>query len=179
VQNFRYFGRTLTGQNSIHEEIKGRLKSGNAWCHSVQNLLSSGLLSKNIKIKIHGSVILPITLHGCETWSLTCTEKHRLRVFNNRILRKIFGPKNDKATGMEKTNKEELDNVYSPPNIIQVIKSRRMIWVGQVVHMEDKGVPHRVLVGRPKGKRPLGRPRHRWENNIKMDLKEVGCGGMG
>ena len=76
---------------------------------------------------------------------------------------------------MEKTNKEELDNVYSSPNIIQVIKSRRMIWVGHVV---DRGVLHRVSVGRPKGKRPLGRPRHRWENNIKMDLTEIGWYGM-
>jgi len=127
VHHFRYFGTTLTGQNSIHEEIKGRLKSGNAWCHSVQNLLSSGLLSKNIKSEIHGSVILPVILYGYETWSITHREKHRLSVFpNNRILRKIFGPTEDKVTGMEKTIKEELDNVYSSPNIIQVIKSRRM-----------------------------------------------------
>jgi hypothetical protein len=126
VQHLRYFGTTLIGQNSIHEEIKGRLKSGNAWCHSVQNLLPSSLLSKNINIKIYISVILPVTLYGCETWSLTCWEKHRLKVFNNRMFRKIFGPKKDKVTGMEKTNKEELDDVYSSPYIIQVIRSRKM-----------------------------------------------------
>ena len=86
---------------------------------------------------------------------LTPREKHRLRVFNNRMLRKIFGPKKDKVIGMEETNKEEPDDVYFSPNIIQVIKSRRMRWVGHVVHTEDREVAHRVLVGRPKGKRPL------------------------
>ena len=105
--------------------------------------------------------------------------RNRLRVSNNRMLREIFGPKKDKITGMEKTNKQEHDDVYSSPNIIQVSKSRRMRWVEHVVHMIDRGVAHRVLVGRPKGKRPLGIPRYIWENSIKMGLKEVGCGGMG
>jgi hypothetical protein len=143
-----------------------------------QNLLPFSLLYKNINIKIYNSVILPVTLYGCETWSITCWKKHRLKVFNNRMFRKIYGPKKDKVMGMEKTNKEELDDVYSSPYIIQVIKSRRIRWEGQVVHMEDWRGAHRVLMGRPKRKRPLGRPRLRWEN-IKMDLQEVGWEGIG
>ena len=90
-EQFTYLGTTLTNQNSIQKEIKSRLKSGNACYHSVQNLLSSSLLSKNFKIKIFRTIILPVVLYGCETWSLTLREKHRLRVFENRVLRRIFG----------------------------------------------------------------------------------------
>jgi hypothetical protein len=80
---------TLTNQNDIHDEIKSRLKSGNACCYSVQNLLSLCLISKNLKIKIYKTVILPVVLYGCQAWSLTLREEHRLRVFENGVLRKI------------------------------------------------------------------------------------------
>ena len=99
VQGFKYLGTTLTNQNSIQEEIKSRLKSGNACYHSVQNLLSSRLLSRNLKIKIYRTIILPVVLYGCETWSLTLREERRLRVFENRVLRRIFGPRRDEVTG--------------------------------------------------------------------------------
>ena len=92
---FKYCGTALTNQNSIQEEIKSRLKSGNACCHLVQNLLSSSLLSKNLKTKIYRTIILPVVLYGCETWSLTLREELRLRVFENRVLRRVFGPKKD------------------------------------------------------------------------------------
>ena len=92
VEEFKYLGTTLTNQNSFQKEIKSRLKLGNACYHSVQNLLSSSLLSKNIKIKIYRTINLPIVLYGCGTWSLTLREEHRLRVFENRVLRRIFGP---------------------------------------------------------------------------------------
>ena len=90
VEEFKYLGTTLTNQNSIQEKIKSRLKLGNACYHSVQNLLSSSLLSKNLKIKIYRTIILPVFLYGCETWSLTLREEHRLRVFENRVLRRII-----------------------------------------------------------------------------------------
>ena len=116
---------------------------------------------------------------GCETWSLTLRKERRLRVFENRVLRKVFGPKRDEVTGeWRKLHNEELNDLYSLPNILRVVKSRPMSWAGHVAHMgEDRGV-HRVLVGKPEGRRPLGRPRRRWEDNIKMDLKEDGgaCG---
>jgi len=101
VEEFKYLGTTLTNQNSIQEEIKSRLKSGNACYHSVQNLLSSSLLSKNLKIKIYRIIILPVALYGCETWPLTLREEHRLRVFENRMLMRIYGPKRTEVTGVE------------------------------------------------------------------------------
>ena len=90
VEKFKYLGTTLTNLNSIQEEIKSRLKLGNACYHSVQKLLSSSLLPKNLKIKIYRTIILPVVLCGCENWSLTFREEHRLRVFENRVLRRIF-----------------------------------------------------------------------------------------
>jgi len=175
VQEFRYLGMALTNQNSIQEEIKSRLKSGNACYHSMQKLLSS-LLSKNLKIKIYRTIILPV-LYGCEVWSLTLREEHRLRVFKNRVLRRIFWAKRDKVTReWSKLHNEELNDLYSSPTIVWVIKLR-MRDRACSVYGERRGV-YRVLVGKPEGKRPLGRPRHRWEDNIKMDVQEVGYGGM-
>ena len=99
VEEFKYLEKTLTNKNSIQEEIKNRLKSGNACYYSVQNLLSSSLLSKNLKIKIYRTIILPVVVYGCETWSLTLKEEGRLRVFENRVWRRVFGPKRDEVTG--------------------------------------------------------------------------------
>jgi sorting nexin-29 len=99
VEEFKYLGTTLTNQNSIQEEIKSRLKLGNACYYSVQNLFSSSLLSKTLNIKIYRIIIFPVVLYGCETWSLTLREERRLRVFENRVLRRVFGPKRDEVTG--------------------------------------------------------------------------------
>jgi hypothetical protein len=134
-------------------------------------------LDKNIKIKIYRTIILPVVLYGCETWSLTLREEHGLSVFENRVLRRIFGPKRDEVTGeWRKLHNEELNDLCSSPNIIRVIKSRIMRWAGHVARMgEGRGV-YRILVGRPEGRIPLGRPRRRWEDNIKMYLQEVGWG---
>jgi hypothetical protein len=130
-------------------------------------------------MKIYRTIILPVVLYGCETWSLTLRDERRLRVFENRVLRRVFGPKKDEVTGeWKKLHNEELRDLYSLPNIVRVVKSRRMRWAWHVARMgEGRGV-YRVLVGKPEGRRPFGRPRRRWENNIKMDLQEVGgsCG---
>ena len=137
------------------------------------------LLSKNIKIKIYRTVILPVVLYRCETWSFTMSEKHRLRVSEKRIVRKISGPKKYNVTGeWRRLYNKELYTLYSSPNNIWVIKSRRMRWVGLVTYMEGRSGAYMVLVGRPGGKRPLVGPRHRWVDNIKMDLEEVEWRGM-
>jgi hypothetical protein len=113
-------------------------------------------------------------LYGCETWSLTSREEHRLRVFENRVLRRIFGPKREEDGSWRKLHNDELHGLYSSPNIVRVIKSRRMRWARHVTRMGEGKCVNRVLVGRPERKRPLGRHRRRWEDNIKMDLREMG-----
>jgi hypothetical protein len=116
VGDFKYLGRTLTNQNSIPEEIKSRLRSRNACYHSVQNFLSSRLLSKNLKIKIYRIIILPVVLYGCETWSLILREKRKLRVFENMVLRRIFGPRRDEVTGeWRRLHNEEINELYASP----------------------------------------------------------------
>ena len=121
---------------------------------------------------------MSVVLCVCETWSLSFREERRLRVFENRVLRRIFWPKRDEVTGeWRKLHSEELNDLYSP-NIVRVIKSTRVRLAGHVARMvEGRGV-YRVLVGKPEGKRPLGRSTCIWEDNIKMDLQEVGCGCM-
>jgi hypothetical protein len=110
-----------------------------------------------------------------KTWSLTLWEEHRLRVFENRVLRKIFGPKRDEVTGeWRKLHNEELRDLYSSPSIIRIIKARRMRWAGRVARMAENRNAYRLLVGKTEGKRPLGRPRSRWVDNtsVRMDLEK-------
>jgi hypothetical protein len=132
-----------------------------------------------VKIKIYKTIILPVVWYGCETWSLTLREEHRLRVFENMVLRRIFGPKRDEVTGeWRKLHNEELHILYSSSNIIRQIKSGRMWWAGHVARMREERNVYRVLVGKPEGKRPLGRPRRRWEDGVRMDLREIDWGSL-
>jgi hypothetical protein len=153
----------MNKQNDIPDEIKSRLNSGNACYYSVQNLLCFRLISKNLKIKIYKTVILPVVLYGCETWSLTLRQEHRLRVSENRVLRRIFGPEREEHGSWRQLRNDELHSLYSSPNIIRVIKSRRMRWAGHVArtdvftgfwlggpkargHWEDLGVDGRITL---------------------------------
>jgi hypothetical protein len=115
-----------------------------------QCLLSFRRLSGNVKVKIYKTIILPVVLYGCETWSLTLREEHRLRVFENGILRRIFGPKRDEVTGeWRKLHNEELHNLYLSPDIIRQVKSGRMRWTGHVACMGEERKMYKVLVGKP------------------------------
>jgi hypothetical protein len=151
-------------------------------------LLSLHLLSRNKKIRIYKTTILPVILFGCETWSLTLSVEHRIRVFENRalsrrlrvfedrVLNRILGLKRDEVMGYwRKLHTEELHNLYSWANIIRTVKSG-MRWAGHVARMGEMNA-YRILVDRPEGKRPLGRSRRRWMANIKIDLRETGWAG--
>ena len=119
--------------------------------------MSSTLLSNNLKIKIYRTIILPVVLYGCETWSLTLREERKLRVFENVVLRRIFGSRRDEVTGeWRRLHNEELNDLYCSPNIVRVIKSRRMRWAGHVARMGEERGAYRVLVGKPEGKRHTG-----------------------
>jgi hypothetical protein len=148
-------GTTLTNQNDIYDETKSRLNSGNACYYSVQNLLSSRLISRNLKIKICKTVIFLVVLYGCKTWSVTLREEHTLRVFENRAL--IFRPKTEEDGSWRKQHNDELHSLYSSPNIVRVIKSRKIRWVGHVARMEEGRGVYRVLFSIPDGK-------NRWED---------------
>ncbi|PSN54474.1 hypothetical protein C0J52_05530 [Blattella germanica] len=152
-------------RNEIQKGIKQMLNSGNACYYALQRLLSSQLLSKKIKLKIFKTVVLPVILYGCETWTLTLREEKRLRLFENKVLRKIFGPKRDEETGeWRRLHNTELKDLYGKPDITRKIKSHRLRWAGHVARMGE---------GKPEGKRPVSRPRMKWENNINHDLREV------
>jgi hypothetical protein len=153
--------------------MKSRINSVNACYHAVQNLLSSHPMSRNVKIKMYQTIILPVVLYGCETLSL------RLRVFENRVLRRIFGPKRDEVTGgWRKLHNEELHGLYCSPSIIRVIQRRRIRWAGHVARMGEVRNSYSILVGKPEGRRWLGRPRRGWEDNIGMDVWEIGFGDV-
>jgi hypothetical protein len=150
MSQFKYLEQIVTNQNLIQEENKRRLNSGTACYHSVKKLLCSQLLSKNLKIRMYKTIILFVVLYGCETWSLTLREGHRLEVFENRVLRKIFGSKSDEVTGeWRKLHNEELHDLYCSPSIIRIMKLRWMRWPEHVARMGEKNNVYRLLVGKP------------------------------
>jgi hypothetical protein len=167
VVKFKYLGTTLTDRIFLREEIKSRLNLGKI-------LLSSHLLARNVKVKTHKTIILPVVLYECQTWSLTLSTGRRLRVFDNKVLRTLFGPNREEVTGeWRKLHNEWHHILYSSPNIITQIKSRRMRWAGHVARMGEERNVYKVFMGKAEGKKPLGRPGRRW-NGIGMDIREIG-----
>ena len=134
--------------------------------YNAQQFGAESFVFQKLKIRIYRTVVSPVVLYGCETWSFTLREERRLRMFENRVM-SIFGPKRDEVTGeWRKLQNEELNDLYCSPNIVRVIKSRRFRWAGHVARMGERRGVYRIVVGKPEGKRPLGRSRRRWENNI-------------
>jgi hypothetical protein len=161
-------GTTVTNENLTQEESRGPEPS----------VFSS--LSKNVKIRTYKTIILPVVLYGCDTWSLTLNEEHRMRVFENRVLSRIFGPKKDEVTGeWRKLHNEELRDLYSSRSIIRIIKSKRMRWTGHVARIGEMKNSFLLMAGKPWGNRFLGRPKHRGVDNIRIDLGEMGWGDVG
>jgi hypothetical protein len=159
----------LTHQNLIQEKIKRKLNSGNTCCYSVKNLLFSHLVKKYKRI--YKTIIMFLVLHGCETSSLAIREEHILRVFESRVLRRIFGPRSYEVMRCWRNlHNKELCDLYSSSSIVKMMKLMRMRWVGHLAQTEDKRNMYRSLVGKPEGRVPLGRPRCRWVDNTDMDV---------
>ncbi|KAJ4439325.1 hypothetical protein ANN_07447 [Periplaneta americana] len=159
---------------------------GNACYCSIEKLLSSNVLSKNLKVRIYKIIILPVVLYGCETWTLTLRAEQRLWVFENKVLRKIFGAKRDEVTEeWRKLHNAELHALYCSPDIIRNVKSRRLRWAGHVARMSES----RVLVWRPEGIRPLRRPKrgkyepvlldNAYKVHMKLTIKSVAPSDFG
>jgi hypothetical protein len=163
MEQLKYVSTTVTNQNSIHEEIKSRLKSGEVSCRSVQNLVSASLISKNTNIKIYRIIILPVVFMVVKLGLSNTAEERRLEVFENRLLRRIFGPKRDEASGeWRRLHNEERHDHYCTPNVIRVVKSRRMRRARHMTRMGERRGAYRDLVGTLERKIPLGKPRRRW-----------------
>jgi len=133
------------------------------------------LLSKSIKIETYRTLILPVVLYGCEIWPLTLREECRLRLFENRVLRRIFGPNGDEVTRDWRKLQNELNDLYFSPDFFWVIKSRRIRLAGHVARIGERRGVYRDVMGKPEGKRQFGRPRRIWKGNIYLDLSEVGA----
>ena len=156
--------------NDIHKGIKRRINMEMHVIIHLRKFYRPIYFPRNWKL-IHIELLYYRFLYACETWSLTLREEHRLREFENKVLRKISGAKSQNYGRMEKVNYAELQVLYSLPYIIQNLKSRQLRWTGHIACMELSRNEYRVLVWKPEGKRPSGKPRHRWEDNIKMDLR--------
>ena len=170
VKSFKYLGCLVTNQNSIQEEIKCIHKGGNSYYYSVQQFFFLDL-SKNLKIKIYKIIILPVVLYGCETCYLTLREERRLRVFENRIPRRIFETKRDENGEWGRFHNKEPHGLYCSLKVIRAIKSRRIRWV---VSMEEDRSAFKNFNSKSKGRRPFRRPRLISENNFRKDLEEGG-----
>jgi hypothetical protein len=153
MTKLKSWGTAVTNENCIHEQIKNRLRLENACYHSVQSLLSSCLLSKNLRIKIHKTINLPVVFYGCGTWSFTLREEHRSRVSENRVRRRVFGAEREKvAGGWRRLHNEKLHNLYASPNIVRVIKSRKTKWAGHVALMGVVRNVYKIMSRNVKGR---------------------------
>ena len=174
VQKFKYLGAFITSNNDMTEEIKARIQSGNRCFFSLQPLMKSKTLSRTSKIRIYQTIIKPVVCYGCETWTLTKHNELLLQRFERKILRKIFGPIQDPATGQYRIRTNaELETLYHSPNIIKTIKSQRLRWAGHVQRSPNSRLINMVWNQNPTGTRPLGRPRLRWRDNIIKDLQTM------
>ncbi|XP_061715485.1 uncharacterized protein LOC133523771 [Cydia pomonella] len=173
VAKFRYLGCTVTDTNTREEEIDIRVQNALRCSAALHKVLVSKLLSKNIKIRIYKTVIRPILMYGCETWTLTLKEENKLLVTERRILRKILGPVRREDGSLRLRKNVEIEDLMATPNIVGETKAHRLRWLGHVLRMEEDRGAKRAYLGRPVGRRPIGRPRYRWGDAVEADLRDL------
>ena len=175
VDSFRYLGSIVNTNNTMEEEVMTRIGAASKCSWSVNSILRSKDVSRTTKLRLYTSVIRPVAVYACETWALTKELERRLFVFENGILRRIYGRVRDVETGeWRRRHNRELRELSRLPPITSFVKSQRLRWAGHVARMADDALPRRVLDGIPEGRRPLGRPRLRWSDCVKQDLQLLG-----
>ena len=171
VQSFRYPGSYVNKNNTIEEEIKERIIAGNKAFYANRKMFQSKLLSKKTKLKLYRTIIRPILTYASETWVLKEKSRQKLMLFERKILRKIYGTtKESNGIWRIKTN-EELDKLIQRQNVIRYIKSQRLKWIGHVERMPQEREVARIYKWKPLASRPIGRPKIRWEDDIRKDLQ--------
>jgi hypothetical protein len=177
VKEFTYVGSQLNPINSTSSEIQARIHSGNRCYYAYGKLMKSRTLNRSSKLKIYESLIRPIVIYGGEAWIVTNRDEQYLRIFERRILRKIFGPVQNEDGFWRIRMNHELNGLIKNTDTVRYVKSKRMAWLGHVMRMEGERIPKRVLAWKPMGRRNRGRPRERWIGDIEKDTQIMGIRG--
>jgi hypothetical protein len=177
VKEFTYLGSQLNQTKSTNSEIQARILSGNRCYNACGKLIKSRALNRSSKLKVCKSLIRPIVTYGCEAWTFTNRDEQCLRVFERRILRRIFGPVRDEDGCWIIRMNHELNDLIKNADMVRFVKSKRMTWQGHVMRMEEKRIPKRVLEWKPVGRRNRGRPRKRRIEDIEEDIQIMGIRG--
>lgn len=173
TRSFKYLGSTVNTNNNMEEEVMNRIKSAERCLFSVNKLFTSRLLTKTTKLRIYKTIVRPVLMYGAETWTLSKKMERKIITFENKVLRKVFGPVSENGIFRRRKN-IEIHTLFNEPDVTAVIKSRRIEWLGHVLRREEKMVKT-VLEGKPQGTRPLGRPKLRWMDGVKKDLETLGA----
>ena len=176
VNEFKYLGSTITSTNEVKDEVKIRIAAASRCSWAINDILRSNLISRATKLRAYTSIIRPIVVYGCETWRLTKQLESMLMVFENGILRRIYGPVRDELTGeWQRRHNADLRDLSRLPPITSYIRSQRLRWAGHVARTDNNSMLKQIAQGIPAGRRPVGRPRMRWKDNIKSDLTLLGA----
>ena len=167
--NFEYLGTTLNNQNKIDEEISRRIMKGNKAYFANVKLIKSKLISRQTKMKIYKTLIRPVLTYGAETWTLTSINSNRLRVFERKVIRRIYGPILEGDVWRIRTN-NEINNILQNEDIVRHIKAQRLQWLGHLERMDGIRAPRKMYKARMECRRRKGRPRSRWTDELEADL---------
>jgi len=177
VKELSYLGSQLNQINSTNCEIQARIISGNRCYYSCGALMKSRALKRSLKLKIYKTLLRPAVTYGCEAWTLTSRYEQQLRIFERKIIRKIFGPVQDDNGFWRIRKNHELNELIGNADIVRFIKSRRIAWLGHVMRMDGMRMPRRILEWKPMGRRIRGRPRKRWIEDAEEDIQTMGIKG--
>lgn len=173
VAKFRYLGCTVTDTNDREDEIEIRAQNTLRCSAALHSVLASKLLSRRTKIGIYKTVIRPILMYGCEAWTLTQKEENKLLVTERKVLRKMLGPVRREDGSWRVRKNRELEELFGEANILGEIKAHRLRWLGHVERMEEDRAVKRAYLGKPTGRRPVGRPKYRWLDAVEKDLRDM------